>query len=118
MIRLSKYEFNSREQALEKLATIGYKIDTNSNQYSENNHEVVEFGHILLKRPIFDDAGVEIFPPVYSLKYHVDICWDEKEITNDAGAVTHPYGFKSYSANCDGIGMHNFFELNYEKWKL
>ena len=105
MIRTSKYEFNSKEQAKEKIKALGVEKNDDGNEYPTHNHSIVELGYIVLKDGVYNDDLKEIEPPIYSDKYHVDVLWK--------GIDSHPYGWATYSIDLNEEGTHSFFGVSY-----
>jgi hypothetical protein len=133
-MRISKYEFNSKEQAQEKIDALGTATDENGNEYPTHKSTIVQLGNIVLEQGEYDEEGEEITAPVLSDKWHLDVAWDDAEITtveeeavlDDEGmivtpevtSVDHPYGWKSYAVDIEGDGVHSFFGLSYDSLKL
>jgi hypothetical protein len=133
-MRISKYEFNSKEQAQEKIDALGTSTDENGNEYPTHKSTIVQLGNIVLEQGEYDEEGEEITAPVLSDKWHLDVAWDDAEITtveeeavlDDEGmivtpevtSVDHPYGWKSYAVEIEGDGVHSFFGLSYDSLKL
>ncbi len=133
-MRISKYEFNSKEQAQEKIDALGTSTDENGNEYPTHKSTIVQLGNIVLKQGEYDEEGEEITAPVLSDKWHLDVAWNDAEITtveeeavlDDEGmivtpevtSVDHPYGWKSYAVEIEGDGVHSFFGLSYDSLKL
>jgi len=133
-MRISKYEFNSKEQAQEKIDALGTATDENGNEYPTHKSTIVQLGNIVLEQGEYDEEGEEITAPVLSNKWHLDVAWDDAEITtveeeavlDDEGmivtpevtSVDHPYGWKSYAVDIEGDGVHSFFGLSYDSLKL
>jgi len=133
-MRISKYEFNSKEQAQEKIDALGTATDENGNEYSTHKSTIVQLGNIVLEQGEYDEDGEEVTAPVLSDKWHLDVLWKEEQIKTvdeeavideDGNIVTpevvsydHPYGWKSYAVEIEGDGVHSFFGLSYESLKL
>jgi len=133
-MRISKYEFNSKEQAQEKIDALGTATDENGNEYPTHKSTIVQLGNIVLEQGEYDEEGEETVAPVLSDKWHLDVAWSDSEITtveeeavlDDEGmivtpevvSVNHPYGWKSYAVEIEGDGVHSFFGLSYESLKL
>ena len=100
MIKISKYEFNSKEQAQEKIEALG----------EEHKHTVKELGFIALNQAEIDEEGNVITQPTYSDKYCVDVAWIDID--------SHPYGWKTYAINLDNEGVHSFYGVPYLDNKL
>jgi hypothetical protein len=110
MIRIAKYEFDSREQAETKINALGTAQDENGNEYPTHKHTIVHLGHIVEQQGQYDEDGNETVAPVLSSKYHVDVLWK--------GIDDHPYGWKSYAVDVSGNGVHSFLGLNYDSYKI
>ena len=133
-MRISKYEFNSKEQAQEKIDALGTATDENGNEYPTHKSTIVQLGNIVLEQGEYDEDGEEVTAPVLSDKWHLDVAWSDSEITtveeeavlDDEGmivtpevtSVDHPYGWKSYAVEIEGDGVHSFFGLSYDSLKL
>lgn len=133
-MRISKYEFNSKEQAQEKIDALGTATDENGNEYPTHKSTIVQLGNIVLEQGEYDEDGEEVTAPVLSDKWHLDVLWKEEQIKTvdeeavideDGNIVTpevvsydHPYGWKSYAVEIEGDGVHSFFGLSYESLKL
>jgi len=46
----------------------------------------------------------------YLLKWHIDALWADDE--------GHPYGWKSAAVDLSGNGVHSFFGLEYDSYKI
>lgn len=110
MIRIAKYEFDSREQAETKINSLGTATDEEGNEYPTHKHTIVHLGHIVQQQGQYDEDGNETVAPVLSSKYHVDVLWK--------GIEDHPYGWKSYAVDVSGNGVHSFLGLNYDSYKI
>lgn len=110
MIRIAKYEFDSKEQAETKINALGTAQDEEGNEYPTHKHTIVHLGHIVEQQGQYDEDGNETVAPVLSSKYHVDVLWK--------GIDDHPYGWKSYAVDIDGDGVHSFLGLNYDSYKI
>ena len=133
-MKIGKYEFNSKEQAQEKIDALGTATDENGNEYPTHKSTIVQLGNIVLEQGEYDEEGEEVTAPVLSDKWHLDVAWSDSEITtveeeavlDDEGmvvtpevvSVNHPYGWKSYAVEIEGDGVHSFFGLSYESLKL
>jgi hypothetical protein len=134
-MKIGKYEFNSKEQAQEKIDALGTATDENGNEYPTHKSTIVQLGNIVLEKTVYNEEGTqEITAPVLSDKWHVDVAWNDLDITtvekeavlDEEGAVVtaaitsvdHPYGWKSYAVEIEGDGIHSFFGLNYGELKL
>ena len=133
-MRISKYEFNSKEQAQEKIDALGTATDENGNEYPTHKSTIVQLGNIVLEQGEYDEEGEEVTAPVLSDKWHLDVAWSDSEITTveeeavldeegmvvtpEVVSVDHPYGWKSYAVDIEGDGVHSFFGLSYDSLKL
>ena len=133
-MRISKYEFDSREQAETKINALGTATDENGNEYPTHKSTIVQLGNIVLEQGEYDEDGEETVAPVLSDKWHLDVLWKEEQIKTideeavideDGNIVTpevvsydHPYGWKSYAVEIEGDGVHSFFGLSYESLKF
>ncbi len=134
-MRISKYEFNSKEQAQEKIDALGTATDENGNEYPTHKSTIVQLGNIVLEKAVYNQEGTEeITAPVLSDKWHLDVAWSDSEITTvekeavldeegmiltpEVVSVNHPYGWKSYAVEIEGDGVHSFFGLSYNELKL
>lgn len=110
MIRVGKYEFNSKEQAESKIRALGVETNEDGIEYSTHSHAVVTLGHIVVQEGTYDENGDVITEPVLSEKYHVDVMWD--------GLDSHPYGWASYAVVPSDEGLHSFLGIKYKEHKL
>ena len=133
-MKIGKYEFNSKEQAEEKISALGTATDENGNEYPTHKSTIVQLGNIVLEQGEYDENGEEITAPVLSDKWHLDVLWGKEDITtveeeavlDDEGmvvtpevtSVDHPYGWKSYAVEIEGDGVHSFFGLSYDSLKF
>ena len=122
MIKLAKYEFLDKEQAEAKIKALGVETDEEGNEYPTHGHAIVKLGHIVLEQGEYDEEGNEIKAPVLSDKYHLDVAWKLEDTIDEEGNVIkadHPYGWKSSAvAIADGNGIHSFYGVDYQKFKL
>ena len=117
MIKIAKYEFDSKEQAESKIKSLGTAQDENGNEYPTHKHTIVQLGNIVLKQGQYDEEGNEIVAPVLSTDWHVDVLWSNLEADAD-GSYSHPYGWAGKAVNIDGNGVHAFFGLDYNSLKI
>lgn len=117
MIRIAKYEFDSKEQAETKINALGTATDEDGNEYPTHKHTIVHLGNIVLQQGEYDEEGNETVAPVLSDKWHVDVLWKDLEADED-GVIDHPYGWKSYYVDIDGDGVHSFLGLSYNAHKF
>ena len=99
-MKIGKYEFVDKSQADSKIEALR----------EEHNHTIVKLGHIITQEGTYDENGNVITEPVLSNKYHVDVMW--------VGLKDHPYGWKSYSVDLSGNGIHSFLGVNYIENKM
>ena len=120
MIKVSKYEFNSQDQAESKINALPHATDEDGNQYPTHKHTIVKLGNIVLEQGEYDEEGNEVTAPVLSESYHVDVLWKNIEEVDEEGNVTinHPYGWASYAIDIEDEGMHGFMGVSYQENKL
>ncbi len=107
-ILIGKYEFNSKEQAQEKITALGTEVE---GEYTPDNIDsIVELGFLVITPGTYDPDGHEITPPVYSDKYSVDVLWYDR--------IKNPYGWATYQINVTGDGAHSFFGVPYQEHKM
>lgn len=103
-----KYEFDSQEQAENKIASLPH-IEVDGESYLDGNHTIVKLGHIVTQEGVYEDTEdgdiAEVTPPVYSDKYSVDVLW--------IGLDKSPYGWASYEITVEGNGVHTFLGRNF-----
>jgi hypothetical protein len=107
-----KYEFNSKEQAQEKIEGLGVKIDDISGeQVPTHSHAVVELGYLTIKEAVIEvkeDGDVDVIEEaVLSDKYSVDVLFDDLDES--------PYGWKTYEIDVEGNGVHTFSGYNFNE---
>ena len=95
-----KYEFDSQEQAEEKIAALPHETDEDGNEYPSHNHTVVKLGYLWVTEPTFDEEGEIETEGVASEMYSVDVLWN--------GLDESPYGWKSREISVEGNGVHTF----------
>lgn len=100
MAIFKKYEFDSQEQAEEKIAALPHNTDDEGNQWLAARHTIVKLGYLLVTEPVYNDNGEVETEGVASDKYSVDVLWE--------GLDESPYGWKSYEVNPEGNGVHTF----------
>ena len=129
MIKIGKYKFNSKEQALEKIEALGTATDENGNSYPTHKSTIVELGYELISEAVINEEGEIVEDAVYSDAYLIDALWKEEQIktieqeavldeegnviTPEVVSYDHPYGWKSYSVNLDHEGLHGFLGVSY-----
>ncbi len=100
-----KYEFNSKEQAQQKIASLPH-TEVDEHSYLEGNHAIVHIGHINTNEPVWDDKNNEwSVEPEYADKYSIDVLWNDLDES--------PYGWKSYEITVEGNGVHTFLGRNF-----
>jgi hypothetical protein len=109
-MNISKYQFDSKEQGISKIASLGSATDEDGNEYPTHNHTIVTLGHIVLEPAVIDEDGVVITEAVLSEGWHLDVLW--------IGLYEHPYGWKSYSIDVVGEGVHSFAGVSYQNNKF
>ena len=72
-IYVSKYEFNSQEQAETKINALPSDDDGNPT----HKHTIVKLGNIVVTEGQYDENGEETVAPVLSDSYHVDVLWKD-----------------------------------------
>jgi hypothetical protein len=100
MAIFKKYEFNSQEQAEEKIAALPHDTDDEGNEYLLGKHIIVKLGYLWVTEPTFDEEGEIETEGVASDKYSVDVLWNDLDES--------PYGWKSYEITVEGNGVHTF----------
>ena len=105
-----KYEFNSQEQAEEKIKDLGTSVYDDV-EYINYNHAVVELGYIPIKKAVtdVDENGdlIIIEEAIFSDKYSVDVLWDNLDES--------PYGWKTYEIQVEGNGSHTFYGYDFNE---
>ena len=109
-MKIGKYQFDSREVAESKIKALGTAEDEDGNEYPTHKHTLVHLGHIVLEAGEYDEEGQETKAPVLSAKWHIDALWADDE--------GHPYGWKSAAVDLSGNGVHSFFGLEYDSYKI
>lgn len=94
-----KYEFDSQEQAEEKIAALPHNTDDEGNKWLEARHTIVKLGYLWINEPVYDMDEI-VTEGEQSDKYSVDVLWE--------GLDESPYGWKSYEVNPEGNGVHTF----------
>ena len=119
-MKISKYEFDSQEQAETKIASLPHAKDEDGNDYATHKHTIVKLGFIVLEQGEYNEEAEETKAPVLSDKYSVDVLWKDLEETDEDGNVTidHPYGWKSKAISLDDEGVHGFFGVSYQDNKM
>ena len=120
-MKIGKYQFDSREVAESKIKALGTAEDEDGNEYPTHKHTLVHLGHIVLEAGEYDEEGEETKAPVLSAKWHIDSLWDLSDSTDEEGETVkadHPYGWKSAAVDLSGNGVHSFFGLEYDSYKI
>jgi len=61
MNKVGKYEFASKQEALEAIKSLGVSTDEETNQeYPTHKHSVVDLGNIVLTQGEYDEEGNEV----------------------------------------------------------
>ena len=102
-----KYEFNSQEQAEQKIAALGTTTDDEDNEYPTHQHTIVKLGYLWITEPTFDDEGNVETEGVASEMYSVDVLWNDLDRS--------PYGWASYEITVEGNGVHTFAGWNFNE---
>lgn len=121
MKKIGKYEFDSLEQAEDKITALGVATDDDGNTYPTHKHCIVKLGYIVLEQGEYNEEGEETKAPVLSDKYHLDVLWKGLEPVDAEAEVlvySHPRGWKSYAVEIDGNGVHSFMGLDYNEYKF
>ena len=109
-MNISKYHFDSKEQGVSKIASLGTATDEDGNEYPTHNHTIASLGHIVLKQAVIDEEGEIITEALLSERWHVDVMW--------IGLEDHPYGWKSYNVDLSSEGSHGFAGMSYLSHKF
>ena len=99
-----KYEFNSKEQAEQKIAALPHTTDDNVS-YLDGGHTIVHLGYLWIEEPTYDAEGELLTEGVTSDKYSVDVLWQDLD--------SSPYGWASYEITVEGNGAHTFLGRNF-----
>ena len=110
MIKIAKYEFDSKEQAETKINALGTETDENGNEYPTHKHTIVQLGYIVTQQGTYDENGDELTAPVLSDKYHVDALFKNID--------SIPYGWATYKVDVADNGVHSFLGLDYNNHKF
>jgi hypothetical protein len=117
MIKLGKYQFDSRDAAILKINALGIETDEDGNEYPTHKHTIVHLGNIVLTAAVIGEDGEVETEAVLSDDWHVDVLWSGLEADED-GTVSHPYGWAGKAVDIDGDGVHAFFGLSYDALKF
>ena len=96
---VGKYEFESKEEALEKIVALGVATDEEGNDYPTHKHAVVHLGNLVMAEATYDDEGEELTDVVMSTMHAVDVLWN--------GLSEHPEGWAD-SAIVTSNPKHSF----------
>jgi len=99
-----KYEFNSQEQAEQKIAALPH-LEVDGESYLEGSYTIVKLGYLWITEPTFDAEGKLLTEGVASDKYSVDVLWQDLD--------SSPYGWASYEITVEGNGSHTFLGRNF-----
>lgn len=102
-----KYEFNSQEQAEQKIDALGTATDDDGNEYPTHQHTIVKIGYLWTTEPTYDDDWNVETEGVASDKYSVDVLWNHLD--------SSPYGWASYEITVEGNGVHTFAGWNFNE---
>ena len=96
---VGKYEFESKEVALEKIVALGVATDEEGNDYPTHRHAIVHLGNLVKTEATYDEEGEELTAAVLSTKHAVDVLWN--------GLSEHPEGWED-SAIVTANPKHSF----------
>lgn len=108
-----KYTFDSKEQA-EGLINALPTYEEGGVVYPNYRHIIVKLGYLPIHSGEYNEEGEEIFPPVYSDKYSVDVLWKGLELDED-GEPIFPEGWEQYILTGLSKYMHDFYGLTYNE---
>jgi len=124
MKKIGKYEFDSLQQAEEKITALGVATHE-GNEYPTHKHCIVKLGHIVIEKGEYNEEGEETKAPVLSDKYHLDVLWKLQgaEIIEDGEVVGHedptqPEGWAEHAVDVTDNGVHAFMGLEYNDYKF
>ena len=100
-----KYEFNSKEQAEQKIAALPHS-EFDGESYLDGGHTIVHLGYLWITEPTFNEQGEIETEGVASDKYSVDVLWQ--------GLESSPEGWGAYEITVEGSGVHTFGGIDYE----
>ena len=69
MIKVSKYEFDSQDQAESKINALPSVKDEDGKDVPSHKHTIVKLGKIVLEQGEYDETGEETKAPVLSDKF-------------------------------------------------
>ena len=110
MIRIGKYEFNSKTQADTKIAALGTATDEDGKEYPNHKHAIAHLGNLLVSAEVLDEEGKVVADAVYSELHAVDVLW--------RGLDVHPIGWENYAVEITSEGMHGFAGISYLENKI
>jgi hypothetical protein len=116
-MKIGKYAFNSKQQAQDKIDALGVAEDEEGNNYPTHSHTIVELGYEVISEAIINEEGEVVEEAVFGTDYLVDVLWNGLEADED-GEIDHPYGWKSYSIEIGGEGVHSFMGLKFQDYKF
>ena len=125
MKKIGKYEFDSLQQAEEKITALGVATNDEGTQHPTHKHCIVKLGHIVIEKGEYNEEGEETKAPVLSDKYHIDVLWKLQgaEIIEDGEVVGHedptqPEGWTEHAVDVTDNGVHAFMGLEYNDYKF
>lgn len=107
-MKIGKYEFNSKAEAVENIEALGTATDENGNEYPTHQNAIVHLGNIVLEPAEIDSNGNVTKEAVVSNKYSVDVLWTENEHS----------AWQPYRIEVAGNGSHSFSGLDYNDYKI
>ncbi len=116
-MKIGKYAFNSKEQAIDKIEGLGVAQDEDGNNYPTHSHTIVELGYEVISDAVINEEGEVVEEAVYGTDYLVDVLWKDLEV-DEEGNYSHPYGWATYSVVIDSEGIHAFMGLKYQALKI
>ena len=114
MIYYRKYTFPSKQEAEQHITNLGYFEGEGGIMYPSHRHTIVKLGYLHVRGGEYDEAGIEISPPVLSDKYSVDVLWKNLELDED-GEPIYPEGWEQHLLTGLNSYMHNFYGLTYNE---
>jgi len=121
MNKIGKYEFDSLEQAEDKITALGVATDDDGNTYPTHKHCIVKLGYIVLEQGEYNEEGEEVKAPVLSDKYHLDVLWKGLEPVDAEAEVlsyVEPNDWVDNRIAIEGNGVHSFMGLDYQEYKF
>ena len=110
MNKLGKYAFDSKEQAEEKIKSLGVELNEDGVEVPTHKHAIIHLKFIAVEDAEYDDEGFITKEAVYSVKYSVDTSW--RDITE------HPEGWADFYVDVVGDGSHSIDGVNYQQNKI